>query len=55
MTFHGSEWTLSREVPDMFQRFIADVSPDRIAGQWEASDDQGSTWRKDFDLVFDRT
>jgi hypothetical protein len=21
---------------------------------WEASEDQGSTWRKDFDLVFER-
>ena len=54
MTFDGSHWTLTREDPDMFQRFIADVSPDRIKGRWEASDDQGSTWRKDFDLVFDR-
>ncbi len=54
MTFDGSKWTLNREDPDMFQRFIADVGPDRIAGRWEASDDQGSTWRKDFDLVFDR-
>lgn len=54
MTFDGSQWTLSREDPDMFQRFIAEVGPDRIAGRWEASDDQGSTWRKDFDLVFER-
>jgi hypothetical protein len=54
MTFDGSHWDLSREDPDMFQRFIADVGPDRIAGRWEASEDQGSTWRKDFDLVFER-
>jgi hypothetical protein len=54
MTFDGSHWTLSREDPDMFQRFIADVGPDRIAGRWEASDDRGSTWRKDFDLDFVR-
>jgi hypothetical protein len=54
MTFDGSHWTLSRDDPDMFQRFIADVGPDSIAGRWEASDDQGSTWRKDFDLVFER-
>jgi hypothetical protein len=45
---------LSREDPDMFQRFIADVGPDRIAGRWEACEDHGSTWRKDFDLVFQR-
>ena len=55
MTFDGSHWILSREDPDMFQRFIADVGPDRIAGRWEASDDHGSTWRKDFDLIFERT
>jgi hypothetical protein len=54
MTFDGSQWNLSREDPDMFQRFIADVGPDRIAGRWEASDDHGATWRKDFDLVFER-
>jgi hypothetical protein len=38
----------------MFQRFIADVGSDRIAGRWEASEDHGSTWRKDFDLIFER-
>lgn len=54
MTFDGSRWTLSREDPDMFQRFVADVGADRIAGRWEASDDRGSTWRKDFDLIFER-
>ncbi len=54
MTFDGARWELSREDPDMFQRFVADVGPDRIAGRWEASEDQGSIWRKDFDLTFDR-
>ncbi|WP_146207290.1 hypothetical protein [Nocardioides silvaticus] len=54
MTFDGSRWELNREDPDMFQRFIADLTPDRIAGRWEASDDRGATWRKDFDLVFER-
>jgi hypothetical protein len=54
MTFDGASWILSREDPDMFQRFIADVGPDRIAGRWEASEDRGATWRKDFDLDFER-
>ena len=27
MMFDGSHWTLTREDPDMFQRFIADVGP----------------------------
>ncbi|RDI69270.1 hypothetical protein [Nocardia pseudobrasiliensis] len=54
MTFDGTAWTLERQDPDMFQRFVASVEPDRIVARWEASDDRGSTWRKDFDLVFDR-
>ena len=54
MTFDDSQWILSREDPDMFQRFIADVGPHRVAGRWEASEDHGSTWRKDFDLIFER-
>ena len=55
MTFTGSSWTMVREDPDFHQRFVADVTADRIAGRWEASDDAGATWRKDFDLVFERT
>ncbi|GAB1509710.1 hypothetical protein [Actinophytocola sp. KF-1] len=54
MSFDGTRWTLEREDPDMFQRFVADVAPDRIAGRWEASEDRGATWRKDYDLIFDR-
>jgi len=55
MAFDGALWILLREDPDMHQRFIAEVGPDRIAGRWEASEDQGATWRKDFDLIFERT
>jgi hypothetical protein len=54
MTFGGGDWTLSREDPDFHQRFIATVSEDRIDGRWEASEDFGVTWRKDFDLIFER-
>ena len=54
MTFDGVRWTLRREDPDFHQRFIADVEKDRILGRWEASEDQGGTWRKDFDLTFRR-
>ena len=50
MTFDDGQWTLVREDPDFHQRFIASVDRDRIAGRWEASEDAGSTWRKDFDL-----
>lgn len=54
MDFDGARWTLLREDPDMFQRFVADLGPDRIDGRWEASEDRGATWRKDYDLVFER-
>ena len=54
MTFGGGQWTLVRADPDFHQRFIATVRPDRIDGRWEASEDAGETWRKDFDLIFER-
>lgn len=54
MTFDGTNWTISREDPDFHQRFIAVVGPDDIDGRWEASEDHGQTWRKDFDLRFVR-
>ena len=54
MVFDGGHWTMTREDPDFHQRFIADVEQDRILGRWEASEDAGKTWRKDFDLTFER-
>jgi hypothetical protein len=54
MTFGNGEWTLVREDPDFRQRFVASVAEDRIDGRWEASEDAGATWRKDFDLIFER-
>ncbi|MBW3576939.1 MAG: hypothetical protein KY462_04205 [Actinobacteria bacterium] len=54
MTFGNGEWTLLREDPDFHQRFVATVANDRIHGRWDASEDAGATWRKDFDLIFER-
>lgn len=54
MTFGDGEWTLLREDPDFHQRFMAAVTNDRIHGRWDASEDAGATWRKDFDVIFDR-
>jgi hypothetical protein len=54
MTFADGQWTLTREDPDFHQRFVATVERDRIDGRWEASEDAGATWRKDFDLIFER-
>lgn len=47
-------WAMSRTDPDMHQTFTGRVEGDRIVARTDASDDQGSTWRKDFDLVFER-
>jgi hypothetical protein len=55
MSFTADAWALHREDPDFHQRFVARVSADRIEGRWDASEDQGATWRKDFDLIFERT
>jgi hypothetical protein len=42
------------EDPDFHQRFVATVTSDRTEGQWDASEDGGTTWRKDFRLIFQR-
>lgn len=55
MTFDGGRWTMVRADPDFHQRFVAAVEQDRILGRWEASEDGGTSWRKDFDLTFERT
>ena len=54
MTFGGGEWRMERADPDFHQRFIATVEPDRILSRFEASEDEGRTWRKDFDMIFER-
>ena len=53
-TFVGDTLTLLRQDPDFHQRFIATVTAARIQGHWDASDEAGSSWRKDFDLILGR-
>lgn len=54
MTFVEGKLTLMRQDPDFHQRFIATVAPARIDGHWDASDDGGGTWRRDFDVILER-
>jgi hypothetical protein len=54
MTFVEGKWTLLRQDPDFHQRFVATVTPARVDGHWDASEDGGATWRKDFDLILHR-
>jgi hypothetical protein len=54
MTFGDGRWTISREDPDFHQRIVSTVEPDRIMSQVDASEDAGASWRKDFDLIWER-
>ena len=54
MTFGAGEWRMERADPDFHQRIGGTVEPDRIVLRPEASEDEGKTWRKDFDLIFER-
>ena len=61
MTFEDGVWTLVRESPDFselkfWQRYEGSFSADgdTIDGAWHISHDEGTTWDKDFDLVYRR-
>ena len=58
MGFTDGVWTLLRiaENPDFSQRFTGrfDETGKSIAGHWEISDDQGSSWSSDFGLTYTR-
>jgi hypothetical protein len=61
MTLSRGTWTLTRESADFSpldfsQRFIGKFSRDgkTIKGAWETRTKRGSTWIKDFELVFTR-
>lgn len=54
VTLDNGNWTMSRTDPDFHQRLVGRVEGDRMVGQADASEDHGATWRKDFDLVFER-
>ena len=54
MTFDDGEFRMERADPDFHQRIVGTVSADRIEARPEASEDEGRTWRKDFDLIFER-
>ena len=53
-TLVGDTLTLLRQDPDFHQRFIATVTPARIEGHWDASDDDGASWRNYFAAYLER-
>jgi hypothetical protein len=54
VTLDDGVWTMSRADPDFHQRLVGRVEGDRMVGQADASEDLGTTWRKDLDVVFER-
>ncbi len=59
MTVTDDVWTLERIAgpPDFSQRFVGRFADGgrSILGQWDRSDDRGSTWLEDFRLTYTRT
>ena len=56
MSFAVSVWRMWREAPGFWQRFECTVSSDSatLAGHWDMSTDDGSTWERDFDIRYFR-
>jgi hypothetical protein len=54
VTYEDGELRMERADPDFHQRITGRLAPDRFVLQPEASEDEGRTWRRDFDLVFER-
>jgi hypothetical protein len=59
MGFEDGVWTLSRTKPDFsslrfWQRYEGRFSDDghTIAGTWETSQDEGSSWEHDFNITY---
>jgi hypothetical protein len=55
MSLGAGEWRIWRDAPGFHQRFSGKLAANgsTISGQWEVSED-GSKWRKDFDLIYRR-
>jgi len=54
LTIEDDTWVMSRTDPDFHQRLLGRIEGNRMIGQTDASDDEGATWRKDFDLIWER-
>jgi hypothetical protein len=54
LTVDGDRWEMHRADPDFHQRIVGTVDGDRMVGSADASEDAGETWRKDFDMTWER-
>lgn len=55
LTLTGDSWEMSRADPDFHQKVWARIDGNRMVGAADASDEGGTNWRKDFDLIWERT
>jgi hypothetical protein len=59
MTFDGATWTLTREQADFSelkfaQRYVGELSGNRIDGRWEIKEPGDADYRLDFELSYER-
>lgn len=52
--FDGKKLVALREDKDFYQRLTIEITNDGLYFVPEASEDKGKTWRKDFDMVYER-
>jgi hypothetical protein len=48
------DWTFLRGDPGFHQRIVMRIAADRVDMRADASEDQGQSWRKDLDYIFER-
>jgi hypothetical protein len=53
LTINETAWEMSRRDPDFHQRLNGRLEGNRMVGTADASEDEGTTWREDFDLIFE--
>lgn len=55
MSLTDDAWTMWREAPNFFQRFVGRFGDGdtTVTGRWETSPD-GSTWTRDFDMHYQK-
>lgn len=51
-SFDGQKIVFQREDNDMHQRVTLEITPDGLHSVAEASEDQGTTWRKDLEMAY---
>ena len=51
-SFDGQTMVFQREDNDMYQRLTLEITTDGLHSVAEASEDQGTTWRKDLEMAY---